>query len=437
VWGLVDGDVVAVGAGGVVIATDGVAPWAVVPAFTARDLNAVWADKPGDWFAVGDAGEIWQDRGAGWMPMSSPRGDDFHDVFGSDSAYVWAVGDADSILFYDQIAWRPIAPNPSGRLDAIWATICPLSLAARGAARDVHCSNTYFAGAGGFLAYYTLLNTYDDLTDAVTHADLHGIHGAANGDVYAVGDESTIMRYDGSSWSRAPTGDSQLQDVFVISPLDVVVVGFTRGPFAGGCVMEGADNAWTGICAPSYPDFYGVWARNAAEVYIVGNAGTVYRNNRITMEPEPAPLADYRDVWGFESGEPIAVALGGVIAMRDAGTWSAMPDPVSSDLYGVWGTSPSHAYAVGANGVILRLDASGVWQSMISGVADDIVAVSGDDGTVWAVTRTGSALRLDGTTWRIEPWPGIAGYGGVYVRSDRGVFAVGNAGGVVRFDLRS
>ena len=62
-------------------------------AFSTRDLNAVWADKPGDWFAVGDGGKIWQNRGAGWTPMASPRSDDLFDVLGSDSAYVWAVGD--------------------------------------------------------------------------------------------------------------------------------------------------------------------------------------------------------------------------------------------------------------------------------------------------------------------------------------------------------
>ena len=77
--------------------------------------------------------------------MASPQSDDLHDVFGSDSAYVWAVGDTDSILFYDQISWQPVRPNPSGHLDAIWATICAISVAADGA----HCSNTFFAGAGG------------------------------------------------------------------------------------------------------------------------------------------------------------------------------------------------------------------------------------------------------------------------------------------------
>ncbi len=427
VWALANGERVAVGAGGVVIASDGVSPWTVVTSFTSNDLNAVWADKPGDWFAVGDAGEIWQDRGAGWIPMTSPRSDDLYDVFGSDSAYVWAVGDTDSILFYDQISWQPVRPNPSGHLDAIWATICAISVAADGA----HCSNTFFAGAGGAVARYTLFNTFDLLTSAETYADLHGVHGAS-GDAYTVGEGGVILYNDGSAWSLSASTGASFRDVFVISPLDVVVVGASEA--SGGCVLEGADGAWEGTCDSGIPNLYGVWAQDASNVFMVGDAGAIVRYDRTLRHPETAPLADYRDVWGFSSGEPIAVGLGGVIVQRDAGTWSAMSDPVATDLLGVWGASATSAYAVGAGGVILRLDETGEWQSMNSGVSDDIVAISGLNQNVWAVTDTGLALRLDGSTWRIEPSPAISGYGGVFVPSGSRVFGTGNLGGVIRFD---
>ena len=103
-------------------------------------------------------------------------------------------------------------------------------------------------------------------------------------------------------------------------------------------------------------------------------------------------------------------------------------------LLGVWGASATSAYAVGAGGVILRLAETGEWQSMKSGVSDDIVAISGLNQNVWAVTDTGLALRLDGSTWRIEPSPAISGYGGVFVQSGSRVFGTGNLGGVIRFD---
>ncbi len=166
------GEAYAVGAAGTIVhRVAGV--WSAPAPFTSARLRAVWADKPRDWFAVGDGGEIWQERGAGWSLMASPRTDDLYDVHGSDSAYVFAVGDTDSILFYDQVAWRTLEPNPAGRLESIWATICavpPAPLSNRDVA--VHCSNTYFAGRSGVVTRFTLFGSYERL------AGLSGPRGA-------------------------------------------------------------------------------------------------------------------------------------------------------------------------------------------------------------------------------------------------------------------
>jgi hypothetical protein len=443
VWGLVNGEVIAVGAGGTVIrAVGGV--WSAVPPFTARDLNAVWADKPGDWFAVGDGGEIWHDDGSGWATMASPRTDDLYDVFGSDSAYVFAVGDADSILFYDQIAWRALAPNPSGHLDAISATLCEISASDPRSRDALHCSNTHFAGAGGALARYTLLGNYEvpavvgwrryTASDALGYSDLRGVHGHENGDVYAAGDGGALLRHGGAAWSLSPTGVAEdLHDVFAVSPLDVFVVG------DGGRALRGADGAWVPIATGSASALRGVWGRSGSQVYAVGDGGTVLRFDGADWSAEAAPTADYTDVWGFTSGEwgftsgePIAVARGGVVVQRSAGAWAPMTPALASDLYGVWGRSPRDAYAVGAAGVILRLDAGG-WRAMASGVSDDVVAVSGRGSAVWVVTRSGTALRLEGTSWRVETSPAVTGYGGVFVHGADRVYATGSTGVVIRF----
>lgn len=432
VWCLTNGEKVAVGAAGAVIRSNG-GPWSVVPAFTSRDLNAVWADKPGDWFAVGDGGEIWRDDGSGWSPMASPRSDDLYDVFGSDSAYVFAVGDGDSILFYDRIAWRPLVPSPSGHLDAIWATICPLSASPPGArATDaVHCSNTYFAGAGGIVTRYTLLSSYEIETDALTFADLHGIHGQGNQDVYAVGDDGTVIRRDATGWSLSPTGVTEtLRDVFVVSPLDVYLVG------DGGRMLRGADDAWTPVDVGTSANLRGIWAEHATRVIAVGDAGTILRFDGVDWIPEAAPIVDYTDVWGFSSDDAIAVARGGLIAVRDAAGWSAAFSPVATDLHGVWGTSTSNAFAVGDAGVILHLGDDGQWRAMSVPVLDDWVAVSGSGGQVWMVGAGGSVLRYDGVSWNVEESPPVAGFGGVFVRSGE-VFATGTTGAVVGFRLEA
>ncbi len=164
VYALADGEAYAVGDAGAVAHRSG-GTWSVAPAFTTSRLRSVWADKPGDWFAVGDNGEIWQERGSGWTQMVSPRSDDFYSVAGSDSAFVWAAGDADSILFYDGFEWRPKVPRYAGRIEGIWAFVCPLAATQPVAGAALHCSNTYFAGTTSVVTRYTLLSTYEVLND--------------------------------------------------------------------------------------------------------------------------------------------------------------------------------------------------------------------------------------------------------------------------------
>jgi hypothetical protein len=98
--------------------------------------------------------------------MISPRTDDFYSVFGSDSAFVFAAGAADSVLFYDGFDWRPIAPRRADRLEAIWATVCALPPSPGPApAAGFHCSNTYFAGTTSVVTRFTLLGSYEVLND--------------------------------------------------------------------------------------------------------------------------------------------------------------------------------------------------------------------------------------------------------------------------------
>ena len=431
VWELVNGEAFAVGANGAVIASSG-GGWSLVPPFTVRDLNAVWADKPRDWFAVGDGGEIWQNRGAGWIAMTSPRGDDLFDVLGSDSAYVWAVGDADSVLFYDQVSWQPIARNPSGHLEAISASLCPIvarTATAGLATRRAHCSNTYFVGAGGVFSRYTLLNTYDVISDALTYAHLRGIHGRASGDIYAVGDAGTVLRFDCTAWSlSSPSVAENLNDVYVLSALDAFLVG------EGGRIVRGTDGAWSPMTSGTSATLRGVWARDANNVFAVGDAGTVLRFDGVDWNPESAPVHDYRDVWGLENGDVIAVARGGAAAARVAGAWSDMPTPPGTgDLHGVWGRSPDYAFAVGDGGVVLRL-AGGSWQLVNALVSANLSAVSGSGSLVMVAGAGGTILRLEGSTWSVGEAAPVEAHGGVLVRSADLAFAAGSFGNVLRFD---
>ena len=69
-----------------------------------------------------------------------------------------------------------------------------------------------------------------------TSEHLHGVWGTSSSDVYAVGEDGTILRYDGAAWSESVSG--------------------------------------------TYPDLFGIWGSSSGDVYVVGDSGTIVRGSR-------------------------------------------------------------------------------------------------------------------------------------------------------------
>ena len=135
-------------------------------------------------------------------------------------------------------------------------------------------------------------------------------------------------------------------------------------------------------------------------------------------------------VWSA-GNEAFAVGERGAVYHSDDGgrVWVRQETGVDEDLRAVYG-SHGHIFAVGDNGRILRQRAPGVWESLASGVDEDLHAVWGTGSEIWAAGDEGVVLftRDGGSTWsRIdsgtdEDLRAIAGApGGVYVSGDNGV----------------
>lgn len=77
----------------------------------------------------------------------------------------------------------------------------------------------------------------------------------------------------------------------------------------------------------------------------------------------------------------------------------------NNDLDGVWGTSSSDVFVVGANGTILHYDGRS-WTAMESGTTQGLYAVWGSSSNdVYAVGYGGTVLHYDGTSWSSTPIP--------------------------------
>ncbi len=122
---------------------------------------------------------------------------------------------------------------------------------------------------------------------------------------------------------------------------------------------------------------------------------------------------------------------GAVYHSSDAGrVWVKQLTGVDEDLHAVWGAH-GRIWAVGDGGRIVTLVADGVWRAQSSGVDADLHAVWGSsDDNLWAAGDDGVVLhsRDGGASWRLvesgtdEDLRAISGApGGIYVTGENGL----------------
>src|SRR5919106_1772367 len=105
--------------------------------------------------------------------------------------------------------------------------------------------------------------------------------------------------------------------------------------------------------------------------------------------------------------------------------WSSVPSGTTNALYGIWGSSASDIWAVGASGTILHWNGS-AWSSVTSGTKAGLNAVWGSGPSdVWTVGSGGIILHWNGSAWSSEPSGTTDGLRGVWGSSATEVWAVG------------
>ncbi len=218
VWGTAANNVYAVGAGGKILKYDG-STWTSktgpTPTSTYnQDLHGVWGSSAQNVWAVGKHRfaiewlilwkyyyTLWQttNGGGAWgSPYSldgGPFGYDLNAVWGTAANNVYAVGAGGKILKYDGSSWSEKTSGTSSDLYAVWGS----------SATDV-----YAGGAGGTIRHTTNGGTNWTAETSTSSARLNAIWGTGSGSIYAAGNAdgsvSTLLRWDGSSWTRIGGG---------------------------------------------------------------------------------------------------------------------------------------------------------------------------------------------------------------------------------------
>lgn len=258
-------------------------------------------------------------------------------IWGDGRGYLVAVGEAGTVLTFDNNRWKRCEVPFANRLQAVWGT---------------NRHNVYAVGEGGAILHFDGTTWSRSSTPGIAET-LVAVTGFGVHDVFAVGDGGVILRFDGVDWRRHSSGTNEaLYDIWGVDGNHVIAVG------DAGVVVRWNGTRWDSFQAGSDSALYGVWGTALDNIFLVGPSGTVVRFDGARWCPERVPLrTDLLAVAGASAGRPIAIGSLGSLARRDDEQWWAEDAACEQTLRGLWVAPDGVAYAVGDGGRVLRRDA--------------------------------------------------------------------------------
>ncbi|NMC72197.1 MAG: hypothetical protein GYA57_19360 [Myxococcales bacterium] len=292
-------------------------------------LVSVWGSSPQDVHAMGTAtdragttstailrydGTDWAFPESFWRPGTAGRGG----WSGSPSA-LYIVNGTSSVEVYDGSSWSTRTPPFVG-----------IELLGVGglAAGDVFLSGGQTSGE--FFPVLYQLTASGEWMPLVVRPELPGedllaVHALSANDVLAVGTGGTIVR-------RAPGEDfmdqmasgttETLRGVWMASATEAFAVG------DNGTLLHWDGTAWTSMTSPADPwnglRLNAVWGSSATNVFVVGEFSTLLRYDGSSWSPVPVEvLSDLTGIWGSSANNVFAIAddRSGKILHRCGASW--------------------------------------------------------------------------------------------------------------------
>jgi len=103
---------------------------------------------------------------------------------------------------------------------------------------------------------------------------LNAVWGSGSSDVWAVGSNGTILRWNGSQWSSASSGATySLSGVWGSGANDVWAVGYSP------TILHWNGSQWSSVSSGATYSLLGVWGSGADDVWAVSSDGTIQRWN--------------------------------------------------------------------------------------------------------------------------------------------------------------
>ncbi len=415
----------AAGASGKVYRYNGVS-WSEFTDTGAEQWNGIRMLSPTSGWIVGNNGEIWQYGG----------------FYRSSGTFLSRVFDGGAGVNWNSLYWTETLPVGADITIATRTGATPIpdiTWSAFSAEMTDEQSSVITSPDVRYIQYRTTFTRAANPTDtpvfaditlvynAVTGQRLNGIDIVAANDIWAVGHNGTIIRYDGTSWVLvASPVIEHIYGIDMVSSSDGWAVG------ASGKILRYTGGSWSEFIDLGVNDIFDVSMVSATDGWAVGVSGKFYRYNGVTWsEFIDIGAQNVNSVSMLSSTSGWAAADSGKIFQYNGVTWSEVVDIGGQNLFGVHVRTATDGWAVGQSGKILRYNGVS-WAEFVDIGATDLFGVfSVGVSDAWAVGQGGVIQKWNGTTWSAAASPTSSLLRKVRMASPFNGWIVGNGGTIL------
>jgi len=290
-----------------------------------------------------------------FINVSSPVTETLRGVWLESRNLGFSVGEAGTIIKYDGDKWVSILSPTATRLNKVnsdtLGVIAPNTIGA------------WAVGSSGVLVYYdtgTELWVLDAQSGIITAENLNGILiYDVNTEAYAVGDNGTILYWDGTSWTALASGTTEtLLGITYDDNGDLWVCG------TNGLLLKSTDwVTWTAIVSGVTKRLNYIWFTASRDIgYAVGADGIILSiipsTNTVSAISSGLPTGPGSMLFSIEITSEMSgfvVGNAGNILFWDGNNFYESPSTTQYALADVAGTSVNVVFAVGIDGIILKL----------------------------------------------------------------------------------
>lgn len=390
-------------------------PWQDVEGLAAGPGDVFWSgwSSVDEVFVVGDEGAVFHFADGIWQRQAAPVPVPIHAIFGPSRNQLHAVGWMGAIFSFDGQSWQLLRGCVVG----------------------------------------------DDGKYAATpeNTPLFDLTGDGEGQLWAVGDDGTILTFRDHAWERETSG--------VRNHLRAIVRSNDGRLFATGndgvVLVSAGDGTWQALDCPVRSAFQAALLLDDDQLLLAGGRYFIdsngfrgdlvcYCDGTFKKIEAEQPLARLRDLAAYRDGA-LAVGDRGRIYFIKGNRIDRLDSATQHDLMGVIPLPTGEAMAVGDFGTVMTAapdfsealaaphlgrDELPVWERMESGVDRQLWGLWNDDrdNALYACGEEGTVLRFDGGRWEALPPVGTLGLHCLAPAGDGGLLAAGQLGEVHHFD---